>query len=251
MDLSQWRGCTALVTGASSGIGEATARRLAAAGLRVVVTARRTARLAQLCEELNAAGGEAHALALDISDGQQVDEVFAHVAGAWGGVDVLIANAGLGHYGQVAVVPREHWQEMRAVNLDGFMHCIQAALPQLKAKPKAQIVVMSSLNAHRVILGVPNVFYSATKAAMASLVEGLRMELAREKSRIKLGMISPGLVSTEFQHKAAKLDEGEAFDYRLNALSPDDIADMACYLLSTPPNVQIHDMIVRPIAQQN
>lgn len=251
MDLSQWRGCLALVTGASSGIGEATARRLAAAGLRVVLTARRMERLERLCAELNAAGGEAHALALDISDGEQVDEVFGHIARTWGGMDVLIANAGLGHYGPIATVPRAQWQEMRAVNLDGFMYTIQAALPQLKARPKAQIVVVSSLNAHKVVLGMPNVFYSATKAAMASLVEGLRMELAREKSRIKLGMISPGLVSTEFQHKAAKLDEGERFDYRLDALSPDDIADMACYLLSTPPNVQIHDMIVRPIAQQN
>lgn len=247
--LSQWRGKTALVTGASSGIGAATARALAAGGVRVALAARRMERLEALRDQLRAEGAQVMALPLDVQSEASVVEVFDAVRDAWGGVDVMIANAGLGRYDSIVNGKTEDWQELIDVNVMGFMFCLRHALDEMKGNPHAQIVAVSSILAHWVLPGQPNVFYAATKHAMRAIMDGLRAEMAQTGSPIKLGMVSPGFVATEFQHNAARLAPDEKFRYRIEPLQSEDVAEAVCYLLSTPPEVQVHDIIMRPVAQ--
>lgn len=247
--LSQWRDRTALITGASSGIGESTARALAAGGVRVALAARRVDRLEALRDQLRDQGAQVMALHLDVGSEASVVEVFKSVRDAWGGVDMMIANAGIGRYDRIATGKTEDWQELININVMGFMFCLRHALDEMKGRPHAQIVAISSILAHGVLPGPPNVFYAATKHAMRAVMDGLRAEMAHTGNPIKLGMVSPGFVATEFQHNAARLAPEENFKYRIEPLQSEDVAEAVCYLLSTPPEVQVHDIIMRPVAQ--
>jgi NADP-dependent 3-hydroxy acid dehydrogenase YdfG len=248
--LARWKGKAALVTGASSGIGEAIARRLAELEMRVALAARRQEHLERLKSEINGQGGQALVVAADLRHEADIQQLFAAVRGAWGGVDVLVNNAGLGRESRFATGDPADWRDMLEVNVFAVALCIREALADMKGKPDALIANISSLAGHRVPLGRNVTYYSATKHAVRAITDGLRDELVQEQSPIKVGMISPGVVETEFHERFFRDRKKGQESYRsFKALEPADVADALTYMLAVPRHVQVHDIVLRPIAQ--
>ncbi|MBO8184151.1 SDR family NAD(P)-dependent oxidoreductase [Streptomyces spirodelae] len=237
---------TAVVTGASSGIGAATARRLAASGYRVVLTARRADRIAELAAQLGDAGHEAEAYGLDVTDRAAVD-AFAERFEA---LDVLVNNAG-GALGAdpVASGNPEEWRQMYETNVLGTLHVTQALLPALTASGDGTVVVLSSTAGHATYEGGAG--YVAAKHAQHVLAETLRLEIVGEPVRVI--EIAPGMVRTEEfaltrfhgdEEKAAKVYAGVA-----EPLTADDVADTIAWTVTRPSHVNVDLLVVRPRAQ--
>jgi NADP-dependent 3-hydroxy acid dehydrogenase YdfG len=246
--MEAWRSRVALVTGASSGIGRATAARLAGAGMRVVATARRRAELDALAAE---AGGELWARPADLRDEAQILELFGEVRQRWGGVDVLVNNAGLGHHAPLIGGSTAHWREMLELNVLSLCVCTREAIADMRRRgDDGYVLHVSSMAAHRVPRG--SAVYSATKFAVRSLTEALRQELREAESGIRVTALSPGFVETEFAERYHQSAEAAARTYgRYPCLQPADVADMVIFALSRPPHVQIHDVLVRPTQQES
>ncbi|MFF8791019.1 SDR family oxidoreductase [Streptomyces sp. NPDC015125] len=236
---------TAVVTGASSGIGAATARALAAAGYRVVLTARRKDRIEELAAELP----DAEAYALDVTDRAAVD-AFAATLDRYPSIDVLVNNAG-GAYGAepVATGDPADWRAMYEVNVLGVLHMTQALLPALTASGEGTVVVLSSTAGHGTYEGGGG--YVAAKHGAHVIAETLRLELCGEPVRVI--EVAPGMVKTdEFATtrfrgdtaKAAKVYEGVD-----QPLSADDVADTIAWAITRPAHVNIDLLVVRPRAQ--
>ena len=236
----------AVVTGASSGIGAATARRLAEAGYRVVLTARREDRIEALAKEINEAGGEATAYPLDVTDREAVDEF----ATAFKAIAVLVNNAG-GALGAdpVATGDPADWRTMYETNVIGTLNLTQALLPKLVASGEGVIVVVSSTAGHGTYEGGGG--YVAAKHGAHVLAETLRLEIVGKPVRVI--EIAPGMVKTdEFaltrfggdEEKAAKVYQGVA-----EPLTADDVADTITWTVTRPSHVNIDLLVVRPRAQ--
>ncbi|MFI1360398.1 SDR family NAD(P)-dependent oxidoreductase [Streptomyces sp. NPDC020898] len=236
----------AVVTGASSGIGAATARRLAAAGYRVVLTARRKDRIEALAEEINATGGQATAYPLDVTDRTAVDEF----ASAFKTIGVLINNAG-GALGAdpVATGDPADWRQMYETNVIGTLNLTQALLPALTASGDGTIVVVSSTAGHGTYEGGGG--YVAAKHGAHVLAETLRLEIVGTPVRVI--EIAPGMVKTdEFAltrfsgdpDKAAKVYEGVA-----EPLTADDVAETITWTVTRPSHVNVDLLVLRPRAQ--
>ncbi len=245
--LERWHGKVALITGASSGIGWAAAHALADLGVRIALTARREERLAALRAELEAKGTAVLTVAADIAQPAGPAQVFAEVRRTWGGIDVLVNNAGLGRREPLATVDFAHLQAMLDVNVRAATLCLREALHDMTGKADAAIINISSLAGHRVPAGRGNTFYAATKHALRAMTEGLRMELVAAGSPVKLGTISPGVVATDF-HDAAT-PGGDAGDYPHTPLQAQDVVDALLYMLAVPRHVQINDVMMRPVQQ--
>ena len=249
--MEQWQGRVAMVTGASSGIGRATARRLAQAGMKLVLAARRRDALEDLAEELRSAGGEALVVPTDLRDVDAIGALFETTRAHLGGVDVLINNAGLGRYAPLTSGSTEAWREMLEVNVLALCVCTREAVADMRRRgDKGHVVHVSSMAAHRV---PPNSgVYSATKFAVRSLTEGLRQELRELGSDIRVSAVSPGFVRTEFAEvfwgdPARAAQTYDAYD----VLEPEDVADTVVHVLGAPPHVQIHDVLMRPTQQRS
>lgn len=251
MSRPDWAGAVALVTGASSGIGRAVALRLAAEGLRVAACARRRERLESLAAEVGAAGGELLPLAADLREERAIIGVFEAIRATWGGVDVLVNNAGLGHAAPLLSGSTEAWREMLEVNVLALCVCTREAVADMRARgDRGYVIHVSSMAAHRVPPG--SGVYSASKFAVRSLTEGLRQELHEAGSGIRVSAISPGFVETEFaEHYHGDPAAAERTYGRYPVLRSEDVADAVAYLLSTPEHVQFHDLLVRPTRQAN
>jgi NADP-dependent 3-hydroxy acid dehydrogenase YdfG len=250
-EMKRWEGRTALVTGASSGIGRAVAIALARAGMKVAICARREHRIRQLEEEMPAGPDGVLARRVDLRDEQQILELFRAIEQRWGGVDVLVNNAGLGHLSPLTSGKTEHWREMLEVNVLALCICTREALRQMEARGQGGYVIhISSMAAHRVPPG--SGVYSATKFAVRSLTEGLRQELRARGSSVRVTAISPGFVETEFAAHFHKSEAKARETYgRFEVLQPEEIADAVTYVLSQPPHVQVHDILIRPTDQQS
>lgn len=238
-----------LVTGASSGIGEAIATRLLIDGARVAVLARRVERLqalADACDEPE----RVLVLGADIRSEDQIRAAFARVADRWGGIDVLVNNAGLGRDASLLGGTTEAWREMLEVNVLALSVCTREAIAQMRGRgDDGHIVHVSSMAAHR--MPQDGAMYAASKAAVRALTEGLRRELHACGSRIRVSSVSPGYVRTEFAEVYTGGDP-EAADRtygRFEVLEPDDIAEIVHHVLVQPTRVQIHDVLVRARAQ--
>ncbi|GAA4785059.1 SDR family NAD(P)-dependent oxidoreductase [Streptomyces ziwulingensis] len=236
----------AVITGASSGIGAATARQLAAAGYRVVLTARRKDRIEALAEEITEAGHKATAYPLDVTDRTAVDEF----AGAFKTIGVLVNNAG-GALGAdpVATGDPEDWRRMYETNVLGTLNLTQALLPKLEASGDGTVVIVSSTAGHATYEGGAG--YVAAKHAEHVLAETLRLEIVGRPVRVI--EIAPGMVKTEEfaltrfggdQERAAKVYDGVA-----EPLSADDVADTITWTVTRPAHVNIDLLVVRPRAQ--
>jgi NADP+-dependent farnesol dehydrogenase len=249
VSMERWRGKVALVTGASSGIGAAIAKDLGAAGLKVALAARNPERLATVAQAISSAGGTAHSFATDLRRPESIHALFAAVRTLWGGVDVLINNAGLGYTSALSQGREEHWREMLDTNVLAVAICCQEALKDMEGKADAAIINISSLAGHRVVANRGADFYAATKFAVRAMTDGLRFELSSKKSPVKLGMISPGVVATDFEARAKRGQDRSNLPFE--PLTPEDISSVALYMLGTPRNVQIHDVVIRPVGQQH
>lgn len=244
-------GKVVLVTGASSGIGAAIARRLAAAGCRVAICARRGDRLQELADSLRSNGTEVLVKTADLSQESDILAVFGAIRQQWGGVDILINNAGLGKKAPLMTGDTAAWREMLEINVLALCICTREAIQDMQSRgDRGHILHISSLSGHR----VPSIsgLYSGTKFAVRSLTEGLRQELRSAGSGIRVSSISPGYVQTEFAEKYHQSPEKAAETYgRFPVLQPADIAAAVYYSLSQPEYVEVHDILLRPTEQDN
>lgn len=245
------QGKVALVTGASSGIGRAIAQKLALGGYRVAVCARRMDRLTTLATDLTIQGATVAAYQADVRQEADILRVFAAIRAAWGGVDVLINNAGMGHKESLMSGNTAAWREMLEVNVLALCICTREAIQDMEAKGgEGHIVHVSSMSAHRVPKG--SGMYSATKFAVRSLTEGLRQELREAGSKVRVSSISPGFVETEFAEKYTKsVQQAKDIYSQFPVLQPDDMANAVWYLLTQPDHVQVHDILVRATQQMS
>lgn len=247
--MDRFSGKVALVTGASSGIGRATALRLAREGMNVVIAARRAERLEALRAELLEFGVEVLAQPTDLRDEASIERLFARTRDVLGGVHVLVNNAGLGHAAPLTSGSTEHWREMLEVNVLALCVCTREAILDMRAAGDVgHVIHVSSMAAHRVPPG--SGVYSATKYAVRSLTEGLRQELREAKSAIRVTAISPGYVETEFAAHYQKSEAAAEETYsRFKVLEAVDVADAIAWALAAPPHMQVHDVLIRPTDQ--
>ena len=240
MKMQDLNGKIAVITGASSGIGQAAARLLAEEGVHVVLAARRLDLLDALAEEL---GASATIVQTDVTDGSQVKALFELVRERFGGLDLLFNNAGLGISAPFADSKPEQWKTMIEVNLYGVFNCTHAAIALMRGRPGAMISSVSSVGGR---YGVENwSVYSATKYAVVGFHDALRKELGPDG--IRVSVIEPGAVWTEFGHNvSAALNERRE---KLNALSAQDVAQALVYAFAQPANVLIEEILMRPVLQ--
>ena len=235
----------AIVTGASSGIGLAVARRLAAEGYDLAICARRQQRLAEAAEMLTRQGISVLSEVVDLRDEAQILRFFEAVKAKWTRLDVLVNNAGLGHKESLMHGKTEAWREMLDVNVLALCICTREAIQLMQPANSGHIVHISSMSGHRVpaITGI----YSATKFAVRSHAETLRRELRAANSPIRITAISPGIVETEFAQKyhgsAAKAQETYS---QFEVIKAVDIANAVAYALSQPDYVEVNDILLRP-----
>ncbi|HEY9763285.1 MAG TPA: SDR family NAD(P)-dependent oxidoreductase [Trichocoleus sp.] len=247
--MPNYAGQVAMVTGASSGIGRAIAHRLAQSGYRLALCARREDRLQALQDELQAQGAEALIQKVDLRQEADILAFFQTVRDTWGGVDVLVNNAGVGYRQSLLEGETEAWRTMLEVNVLALSICTREATKDIRAKGgSGHIVHLSSMSAHRVPGG--SGMYSATKFAVRSLTEGLRQELRSQGLNIRISSISPGFVETEFAEifNQSKEKAQEVYS-KYPVLQPADVADAVAYILSQPEHVQVHDLLIRPTQQ--
>jgi NADP-dependent 3-hydroxy acid dehydrogenase YdfG len=242
-------GAVALVSGASSGIGAATAQRLAADGATVAALARRRDRLEELAERIGAAGGTTHVVAADITDRAQAAGAVDEVTGRLGRLDVLVNNAGIMLLGPALGTSTDEWDRMIELNVSALVHLTHAALPHLVAaaasSPRgvADIVNVSS-TAGRVARPGSSV-YNLTKFGLNAFAEALRQELVAQ--RVRVGLVEPGTVDTELvEHLTGPVrDAARQQVAGTEALRPADIADAIAYMVTRERRVAINEMLVR------
>ncbi|NYI03570.1 SDR family oxidoreductase [Allostreptomyces psammosilenae] len=235
---------TVLVTGASSGIGEATARRLAADGHRVFLGARRTDRLEALVEEITKEGGSADFRRLDVTDAADVRAFVQAARAAFGRVDVLVNNAGVMPLSPLEALRTDEWDRMIDVNVRGVLHGIAAVLPMMREQGGGHVVNVASVGAHEVVPTAA--VYCATKFAVRALSEGLRQESAGD---IRVTLVSPGVTESELADHIGDAEAREAMKARRAvALPASAIADAIAYAVAQPPEVDVNEIVVRPAA---
>lgn len=247
------RGRVAMVTGASSGIGEAIAEMLADEGAHLVLLARREARLGALAERLaaRAPGVDVLARRCDLRDEGQLLAAFAAVRERFGGVELLVNNAGLGREAPLVGGATEDWRELLEVNVLALCICTREAVSDMRRRgDRGHVVHLSSMAAHRVPRG--SGVYSATKFAVRSLTEGLRQELREAGSAIRVSAVSPGFVETEFAEVFHRDPAAGPRTYgRYPVLQPRDVAAAVRHVLTAPAHVQVHDILLRPTQQSD
>ncbi|WP_137163994.1 SDR family oxidoreductase [Pseudomonas asiatica] len=241
MNDQRLQGRVAVITGASSGIGEATARLLAAQGMQVVVVARRSTRIEALAAEL---GDNALAVTADVADIEQVARLFDQVRERFGGVDLLFNNAGVGINGTFAESAPVDWKAQIDSNLMGVLHCTHAAIPLMQGREGAMISTVSSVGGRHGVAGWA--VYCATKFAVNGFHEALRKELGEQGIRVSL--IQPGAVWTEWGDKVPD-DAMRSYRESLDALHSEDVAQALLYSFAQPARVLVNEIVVRPVRQ--
>jgi NADP-dependent 3-hydroxy acid dehydrogenase YdfG len=254
-ETGQLAGTVAIVTGASSGIGEASALALAAAGAQVAIVARREDRLADLAGRIEAVGGqEAIAIGADLTDGEQAERAVARVAREAGRIDVLVNNAGVMLLGPIEGAPVDEWERMIDINVRGLLRCAHAALPHLLdaagkgPREVADMVNISSVAGRNVNMG--SGVYNLTKHGVGAFSESLRQEVT--KRHVRVGLIEPGAVETELSgHNRPEIQEVIAKRFGdMQRMQSQDIADAILYMVTRPRHVAINEILIRPTEQQ-
>lgn len=233
-----------VITGASSGIGEATARLLAEKGAHVVLGARRTERLEMLCQEINAAGGSAQYQAVDVTDRANVQAFVDYAVGQFGRVDVIVNNAGVMPLSRLDALKVSEWDQMIDVNIRGVLHGIAAGLPLMQKQQSGQFINIASIGAYAV--SPTAAVYCATKFAVRAISEGLRQEAGAD---IRVTVISPGVTESELADSIS--DEGgraEMREFRKISIPAMAIARAIAYAVEQPADVDVSELIVRPTA---
>ncbi len=235
------------ITGASSGIGEATALACARGGAAVALAARRLDRIEALAAQINGDGGRAIAVQTDVGEEQQANEFVRRAHEQLGRLDVLVNNAGVMLLGPIENAPTEEWRRMIAANVFGVLYCTHAALPLMRAQGSGHIVNVSSV-AGRIAREGSGV-YNLTKFGVGAFSESLRQECVRIGVRVTL--VEPGAVATELidQNRPEIQQVIRGVLAEVDSLSPEQIADAIVYAVSRPPDVSINEILIRPSAQ--
>lgn len=247
-------GTVSLVTGASSGIGEATAMQLARLGASVALVARRRERLQELAERIGAEGGRALVIEADIGSREQAEDAVERTVSELGRLDTLVNNAGMMLLGPIESAPLTEWEQMLSVNVAGLLYCAHAALPALLAaagdEPRhvADMVNISSVAGRIARLG--SGAYNLTKFGIGAFSESLRQEMTERHVRVSL--VEPGVVETELSsHNRAEIREQISGTFAgVERLRADDIADAIAYIVTRPRHVAVNELLVRPTEQQ-
>jgi len=236
-----------VITGASSGLGEAAARHLSEQGAVVVLGARRVDRINSLAEEINNNSGKAFALATDVTKVEQVKALVDAAVKTYGRIDVMINNAGLMPHSPLERLKIDEWNQMIDVNIKGVLYGIAAALPYMKEQKSGQIINVSSVAGHVVRPG--GVVYSATKHAVRVISEGLRQEV--KPYNIRTTIISPGAVDTELPNTISEPDVAKGIKdfYDQYAIPASSFARAVAFAISQPEDVDINEILFRPTSQ--
>ncbi|WP_043311632.1 SDR family oxidoreductase [Pseudomonas sp. ML96] len=236
-----------VITGASSGLGESTARHLAARGAKVVLAARRTERLENIVAEIRAAGGNAIAVTTDVTVQQQVQALADAAIAEFGRIDVMVNNSGL-----MAIAPMEQgrtdeWDRMIDINIKGVLYGIAAVLPQMQKQASGQIINIASVAGIKVFSPGGTV-YSGTKFAVRAISEGLRHEVG---GSIRVTVISPGAVDSELKHGSSdEASSRNVNEFYQQAIPADSVARAIAYAIEQPADVDISEVVLRPTQQE-
>ncbi|WP_413616558.1 SDR family oxidoreductase [Halomonas cupida] len=232
-----------LITGASSGIGEAMARELAAAGARVLIGARRTEKLEQIAADIRKSGGVVETRALDVTDRAAMEEFARAAQDLWGRIDVLVNNAGIMPLSPLSAGKLDEWERMVDVNIKGVLWGIGAVLPAMNQQQSGQIINIGSIGALNVVPTAA--VYCATKFAVRAVSDGLR----QESDHIRVTCVNPGVVESELASTITH-EETLAFmdDYRAIALKPADISRAVLQIIEAPDTVDTTEITIRPTA---
>lgn len=245
--MSGIEGKVVVITGASSGLGEAAARLLSAQGASVVLGARRIDRLRSLADQLMHDGAKALALQTDVAHFDQVKKLVDAASLAFGRIDVMINNAGLMPSSLLERLKIDDWNQMIDVNIKGVLYGIAAALPYMKRQKSGHMINVASVAGHKVHAG--GVVYAATKHAVRVISEGLRQEV--KPYNIRTTIISPGAVDTELPNSVTDADAaaGTRKVYEV-AIPPDSFARAVVFAMSQPDDVDVNEILFRPTAQE-
>lgn len=239
----------ALVTGASSGIGAATALKLAENGAKVGLAARRADRLEELVQKIRASGGDAVALEMDVVDEQAVISSVNRLAAEFGTIDIVFNNAGVMPLSDLDTLKTEEWNRMVDVNIKGVLNTTAAALPYMTKQGSGHIVNTSSIAGRKVFAGLS--VYCATKHAVTALSEGMRLELSK-KHNIRVTCIQPGAVETELYDQITDANyrqQMEDLKTQMEFLTAENIAETVLFALQAPKHVDIAELFVMPTEQ--
>lgn len=240
-------GCVALVTGASSGIGDAVARSLSDLGATLVVVARRAEKLEQLAGQLRGAGGNVLAVQADVTDQQQAAAAVERAVSEFGRLDIVINNAGVLAMGPIATTPVAEWHAMIATNIEGVLFVTQAAVPHLirsaQDSPRrvTDLVNVGSTSARTQRAGTA--VYSLTKSGISAFSESLRQELV--PSSVRVSVVEPGTVETDLIAPPAGQADAPAKSSGIELLQPQDVADAITYMVTRPRRVAINEILLR------
>jgi len=254
ISMDRWKGKVAVVTGASAGIGAAIVEKLVEAGVTVVGFARRKEKVEELAKKLQGKSGKVHAVAVDVTKEEDILKAFKWVKDNLGPIHILVNNAGIARTTGLIEGETKLWKEVIDTNVMGLCIATREAVKNMRAnKVDGHIIHINSIAGHKV-LNFPNTnVYPASKHAVTALTETLRQELNSVGSKIKITSISPGLVATDIFDATAKGSgkeigkEAQEFLKVAAILKSEDIADAAIYILSTPPHVQIHELMIKPV----
>lgn len=240
-------GKVVVITGASSGMGEATARDLAAKGAKLALGARREERLKSLVDDIKDEGGEALYVTTDVTRREDVKALVDAAKNAYGRVDVIFNNAGLMPLSPLESQKVDEWEQMIDVNMKGALYGISAALPHMQEQKSGHVINVSSVYGHKVVEA--GAVYCATKSAVRAISEGLRQEV--KDYNIRVTVISPGAVDTELTDHITEDELGDTVrDYvKKVAVPARTMADMVSFAISQPENVDVNEILFRPTAQ--
>ncbi len=237
-----------VITGASSGLGESTAKLLACCGAKVALGARRKDRIDSVVREIAAAGGKAIGFAVDVTERAQVKAFIEEAVGNFGRVDVLVNNAGIMPIAPISLLKVDEWDRQIDVNIKGVLNGVAAVLPQMQKQKSGHIINLASVLGIK-IFAPGGTVYCATKAAVRALTEGLRMELHSEN--IRCTMISPGAVTSELQNSTSDPSSAKFVKelYDKIGIPAESVARAIQYAIEQPADVEIDEVVLRPTAQ--
>lgn len=241
-------GKVAIITGASAGIGEATAIALAAEGAKVALVARRGDRLEALAQKIAAAGGEALAIVADITNDAQIQTIVDKTKATWGQIDILVNNAGIALIGEIATSDPADWRRMIDLNLVALMNFTHAVLPILQAQGSGHIVNISSVAGRTIRVGIGG--YNVSKWGVNAFSEALRQEVSSQNIRVTI--IEPGMVNTEINDNITDSIAKQRSEERRKSITPlesEDVAAAIVYAVTQPPRVNVNEILIRPTTQ--
>lgn len=245
--MSNIQGKVVIITGASSGIGEAAAKELASKGAKLVLAARREDRLKDLQQSILSNGGQAVYKVTDVTSHEQMEDMAALALNEFGTIDVLINNAGIMPHSFLYKKKVDDWNKMIDVNIKGVLYGIAAVLPTMRERKTGHIINVSSVAGH--VVGAGSTVYAGTKFAVRAISEGLRKE--ESSHNIRSTIISPGAVDTELTNSITDMDIKPGIDKIYEgAINADSIARAIVFAIEEPAEVAINEMIIRPTSQE-